>query len=201
MRYFTSDTHYFHEKLLGSNDFASRPFASVSEMHEVMVANWNQVVQAQDTVYHLGDIALHPEHEAGFAELLALLVRLQGKIAFIKGNHDTRALFRYLAKHDPGISGEPKFSFADVGLLLKFDHHQYYLSHYPMLLGMTKNSRNLHGHIHHHSFPIAENINVGVDAPELAFLPQPWPFGRPISENQLERIFQAKQAEIYQTFH
>ena len=182
MRYFTSDTHYFHEKLLGSNDFAPRPFASVSEMHEVMVANWNQVVQAQDTVYHLGDIALHPEHEAGFAELLALLVRLQGKIAFIKGNHDTRALFR-------------------VGLLLKFDHHQYYLSHYPMLLGMTKNSRNLHGHIHHHSLPIAENINVGVDAPELAFLPQPWPFGRPISENQLERIFQAKQAEIHQTFH
>ena len=90
---------------------------------------------------------------------------------------------------------------ADVGLLLKFDHHQYYLSHYPMLLGMTKNSRNLHGHIHHHSLPIAENINVGVDAPELAFLPQPWPFGRPISENQLERIFQAKQAEIHQTFH
>lgn len=92
MRYFTSDTHYFHEKLLGSNDFAPRPFTSVSEMHEVMVANWNQVVQAQDTVYHLGDIALHPEHEAGFAELLALLVRLQGKIAFIKGNHDTRTL-------------------------------------------------------------------------------------------------------------
>ncbi|TXX21687.1 metallophosphatase, partial [Escherichia coli] len=84
---------------------------------------------------------------------------------------------------------------------LKFDHHQYYLRHYQMLLGMTKNSRNLHGHIHHHSFPIAENINVGVDAPELAFLPQPWPFGRPISENQLERIFQAKQAEIHQTFH
>ena len=50
-----------------------RPFASVSEMHEVMVANWNQVVQAQDTVYHLGDIALHPEHEAGFAELFSAI--------------------------------------------------------------------------------------------------------------------------------
>ena len=37
-----------------------------------------------------------------------------------------------------------------------------------------------------------------VDAPELASFLNPWPFGRPISENQLERIFQAKQAEIHQ---
>lgn len=196
MKYFTADTHYFHALLLGDNDFAPRPFPSVEAMHQVMIANWNDVVGEKDVVYHLGDVAMHPDYEAGYPEILAILQQLQGKIVFIKGNHDSRAFFNYLAEHDPGLPDEPKFSFQDVGVLLKFNHHQYYLTHYPMLLGITKNIRNLHGHIHHSSVPIKENINVGVDAPELAFLDPDWPFGRPISENQIDQIATAKAAEL-----
>lgn len=65
-----------------------------------------------------------------------------------------------------------------------------------MLLGTTKNIRNLHGHIHHYSVPIPENINVGVDAPELDFLPEKMPFGTPISENQIDQIAAEKAAEL-----
>ncbi|KAF1300584.1 metallophosphoesterase [Enterococcus sp. JM9B] len=197
MKFFTGDTHYFHDSLLGKNDFAPRLFKTTEKMHETMIHNWNLVVEDKDTVYHLGDVAMHPNYEAGFPEILSILSQLRGKIVFIKGNHDTRDFFKYLAENDPKTStGENKFAFEDVGVLLKFNHHQYYLTHYPMLLGTTKNIRNLHGHIHHYSVPIPENINVGVDAPELDFLPEKMPFGTPISENQIDQIAAEKAAEL-----
>lgn len=81
---------------------------------------------------------MHPAYEAGFPEIAALLAQLQGKNRFIKGNHDTRAFFAYLRKHDPGCLGAQKYAFEDVGVLLKFAHQQFILTHYPMLLGITK---------------------------------------------------------------
>lgn len=201
MKFFTADTHYFHADLLGDNDFAPRLFRTVTEMNEVMVTNWNRVVKDNDVVYNLGDIAMHPKYEAGYPEILALLTRLNGQINFVKGNHDSRAFFKYLAVHDPGHSKGKKFFFHDVGVIIKFDHHQYYLTHYPVLLGITKNIRNLHGHIHYSSIPIKENLNVGVDAPELSYLPEKQPFGMPISENQIGVIAAAKAAELAKLRH
>lgn len=196
MKFFTSDTHYFHQDLLGDNDFAPRPFKDLATMHEIMIKNWNAVVKETDTVYHLGDIAMHKDYEAGYPEILDLLMRLNGQIIFIKGNHDHRTLFKFLAQNNRVLAnGQNKFAFADVGIIIKFNHHQYYLTHYPLLLGVTKNIRNLHGHVHHYSVPIKENINVGVDAPELDFLPDKQPFGRPISENQIDLIA-AKKATV-----
>lgn len=192
MRYFTADTHFFHEDLLGKNDFAPRLFKTVAAMHDTMIKNWNAVVRETDEVYLLGDVAMHPEHEAGFPEIFALLERLNGQIIFIKGNHDSRSFFNYLKRHDVNH----KFSFADVGLILKFNHHQFFLTHYPMLLGITKNSINLHGHIHHAMLPIKENINVGVDAPEREFLKPALGFGTPISENLLLEIYEKKAVEL-----
>jgi calcineurin-like phosphoesterase family protein len=197
MKYFISDTHYFHDNLLGDNDFAPRLFDSVEEMNQQMITAWNNVVNEKDTVYHLGDVAMHPLYEKGFKDILEQLVQLTGKIVFIKGNHDSRTFFRYLAAHDPKLAnGENKFEFHDVGAIVKFNHHQYYLTHYPMLLGKTLNIRNLHGHIHNYSMPIAEDINVGVDAPERGFLRDPLPFGTPISENLIDEIADYKEAEI-----
>lgn len=197
MKFFISDTHFFHENLLGDNDFAPRLFETVEEMNQQLIAGWNQVVKAADSVYHLGDVAMHPKYEKGNPEILAQLEQLNGKIIFIKGNHDSRAFFNYLAAHDPGhLEGAKKFEFHDVGAIVKFNHHQYYLTHYPMLLGKTLNIRNLHGHIHHYSMPIAEDINVGVDAPERDLLQKKLPFGAPISENLIHEIAQAKEIEV-----
>jgi calcineurin-like phosphoesterase family protein len=196
MNYFISDTHFFHEKLLGQNDFAPRLFDTVEEMNQALITSWNEVVSEKDVVYHLGDIAMHPQYEKGSAEILTALLQLNGKIHFIKGNHDSRAFFRYLEKHNPDMfDGEKKFSFSDVGSIVKFNHQQYYLTHYPMLLGQNDSIRNLHGHIHHYSVPIASLVNVGVDAPERAFLGKN-PFGVPLSEKQIEEMFQKKEEEL-----
>ncbi|EOS7707492.1 metallophosphoesterase family protein [Enterococcus hirae] len=197
MNFFISDMHFFHKNLLGKNDFAPRLFASVEEMNQQLINSWNKVVKETDHVYHLGDLAMHPQYEKGSQDILELVQQLNGTIHLIKGNRDSRAFFRYLEKHDPGNKvGSKKFYFYDVGTIIKFNHQQYYLTHYPMLLGSNDSIRNLHGHIHHYSVPIGNDVNVGVDAPERELLKVQQPFGTPLSEDDIEEIYEAKQQEL-----
>lgn len=197
MNYFISDLHFFHEALLGQNDFAPRLFKTVDEMNAQLIDSWNAIVKEQDTVYHLGDLAMHPQYEKGSQEILEQVKQLNGEIHFIKGNHDSRAFFRYLEKNDPGMMNQDKkFYFHDVGAIVKFNHHQYYLTHYPLLLGQNDAVRNLHGHIHNYSVPIGNDVNMGVDAPERKLLAKTLPFGSPLSEANIDEIFQAKQEEL-----
>lgn len=198
MRYVTSDTHFFHEGLLGMSDFAPRPFSTVAEMNQVIIDHWNQRVQSTDTVYHLGDIALYftkPAVKSNEA-VFELLSRLNGNLVLIKGNHDSRDLFKYLAKHNFQVNGKPKFEFHDVGVLIKFDHRQYYMTHYPMMLGIAPQIINLHGHIHHYSVSAKENINVGIDTPEAGYLNYKIPFGTPFSLDDIEMMVQQKAIDF-----
>ena len=129
MKFFTSDTHFFHDSLLGMNDFAPRPFINVDEMNQTIINNWNNKVGENDIVYHLGDIALYfvkPQRDA-YQAILEILLQLHGHLILIKGNHDSRALFKYLQNHNYVFNGLPKFQFHDVGALIKYDHRQYYL--------------------------------------------------------------------------
>ncbi|KRL54127.1 metallophosphoesterase [Furfurilactobacillus rossiae] len=198
MRYFTSDTHFYHKELLGMNDFAPRPFLTVEDMNETIIKNWNSVVTDTDTVYHLGDIAMYFTRPAITSHIAVndILHRLNGHIVLIKGNHDNRALFKYLAAHNENmLDGKPKFEFHDVGAYLKYDHRQYYLTHYPFSMGIVGNIINLHGHIHHYAFPAKENINVGVDTPEKSYIDHEIPFGRPFSFAEIEQMIEGKAVD------
>ena len=76
----TSDTHFNHANII---KYCNRPFSSVEEMNETIIANWNKVVSERDIVYHLGDFAL------GDKSLIPnILRRLNGCIKVIMGNHD-----------------------------------------------------------------------------------------------------------------
>jgi len=125
-----------------------------------------------------------------------VLSQLNGHLELIKGNHDSRALFKYLAANNPIDHGQPKYAFHDVGALIKYDHRQYYMTHYPMMLGIVNQIINLHGHIHHYAVPVKENINVGVDTPEQRYLDQPVPFGTPFSPQEIEQMVTGKAAEF-----
>ena len=197
MLYFTADTHFFHAALLGANDFAPRLFTSVEQMHQTIVTNWNRRVTTADRVYLLGDVAFVPNKPAAFAQVNQLLMQLNGQLVIIKGNHDNRAFLKYLAKHNQALEdGRQHYEFESVGALIKVNHRQYFLTHYPLLLGQVRQTVNLHGHIHHSMLPIAENINVGLDAPERALLaPQP-AFGTPLSVAEIELIFERKQVAL-----
>lgn len=194
MIFFIADTHFFHSDLLGDNQFAPRLFDSTAAMNQAMVNAWNARVDDNDVVYHLGDIAMNPENVPTNASVLAILVQLHGRITFIKGNHDYRALFKFLHQNDPGWHGQDKFKFHDVGTIIKADHRQLFLTHYPMMMGIVHQVLNLHGHIHNSSVYQEENINVGVDSPERSLLPEPLPWGSPLTVPEIEAIYQAKRA-------
>ena len=62
MIYYTADLHFHYALLL-----PSRPFATVEEMDEALVKNWNDTVGPEDTVYLVGDIGWNGGKGAGRA--------------------------------------------------------------------------------------------------------------------------------------
>ena len=78
--FFTSDTHFGHANII---KFCSRPFKDASHMNQMLINNWNSVVKAEDTVYHLGDFGFaHPRVIEG------IIRQLNGTKFLIFGNHD-----------------------------------------------------------------------------------------------------------------
>lgn len=196
MEFFTADTHFFHQKLLYAYHFCKRDFFLIEEMHRAIIKQWNQVVTNQDIVYHLGDIAVIAAKRSEYQWVLELLKQLNGQIVFLKGNHDTRAFFKFLSQNNYQLTNQqPKFKFHDVGVLLKRNGHQLFLTHYPLMLGKTHNSVNLHGHIHHTMINNPNNINVGLDSVEAQYL-KTYKFGRPFSLTEVEMMIQAKKRDF-----
>ena len=52
--WFTADFHLGHENII---KYCDRPFKNAAEMDKKIIANFNKVVAADDTVYILGDLA------------------------------------------------------------------------------------------------------------------------------------------------
>lgn len=79
--FFISDTHFNHKRMV-----EWRHMNSVEEMNELIISNWNSVVQPDDFVYHLGDVDVGniKDYKNNIAP------RLNGNILYIKGNHDSR---------------------------------------------------------------------------------------------------------------
>lgn len=123
--YLTSDTHFSHkpEFLWGP-----RGFSSVREMNEIIVEKWNSIVEPDDIVYHLGDMALTDTVDA-----IAYIKKLNGFIWWIRGNHDSRSKVEEITKECKNVSliSNPEASWATM---FKYDNKiTCYLSHYPTL--------------------------------------------------------------------
>ena len=74
MIYFTSDLHFGH---LGILRLCHRPFASVEEMDEALIENWNKKVHQGDTVYIVGDLIWDKKRASEY------LSKLNGKKIFL----------------------------------------------------------------------------------------------------------------------
>lgn len=150
--FFTGCTHFDHANII---KLADRPFDSVEEMNETMIARWNKTVGHKDVVYHLGDFGYI--NDRGRAD--HILGRLKGYKFLIKGNHDDKAV--YQSSHWQQVY--PYFE-------LKFEKRKFILFHYPIEEwdGAHKDSIHLHAHTHHHSktgrVSIKNRINATVEA-------------------------------------
>lgn len=155
--FFTSDHHFFHKNIIR---YSNRPYKDLEEMHENLIRNWNAVVQPQDLVYHLGDIALTDDIGA----LRDLLQTLHGDIIYINGNHErlTGAVRdRFLSRHD---YLEIKVPDSDA----KNGKQSITLLHYAMRVWHKAyhGAWHLYGHSHGNLpyDPDSLSFDVGVDA-------------------------------------
>jgi calcineurin-like phosphoesterase family protein len=150
--WFTADHHFGHARIL---ELAHRPFDSVDEMDETMIARWNERVAPGDLVYHLGDFA--------FADHTPYLSRLKGQKRLIVGNHDWTAR----------VKKAQGWSTVDHLLHIKVDDTPVVLCHYGLRVwnGSHHGALHFYGHSHGNLPGDTQSLDVGVDC---------WDF-RPIS--------------------
>ena len=145
-------------------------------MNEMMIKNWNETVGPDDTVFHLGDVAL-----GTIAESLPLVGRLNGYKILVPGNHDRifsgesekkrERFFPEYRKVFQGINYEIVTIPFDMG----DEMIEVVLSHFPYRGDSQENDRHvdkrpvdnglplIHGHIHDKRRIDGRMFNVGVD--------------------------------------
>jgi calcineurin-like phosphoesterase family protein len=80
-RYLLADTHFGDPDVL---TYTGRPFGSVAEMNDALLAGWNDAVDADDTVVFVGDFTVPSEPTT----VRRWLNRLRGELVFVAGDHD-----------------------------------------------------------------------------------------------------------------
>lgn len=71
---FTADTHWGHQACLGPRLGLNRPFATIEEHDETLIARWNEAVGLDDAVWHLGDFC----HRCPEDRTRSIFARLNG---------------------------------------------------------------------------------------------------------------------------
>jgi calcineurin-like phosphoesterase family protein len=145
--FFTSDTHFRDARVMRVD---RRPFATVADHDAGLIRFWNETVQDEDQVWHLGDFA------RGTVEQVAeLLSRLNGEKHLIIGNNDDEATIK---AHGWSSVQHYKELLVEDQLLI--------LCHYPFRTWnkMGRKSIDFHGHSHAKLKPIPRQYDVGVDA-------------------------------------
>ena len=147
--FFTSDTHFGDPNVIRVHE---RPFGSIEEMDAALIANWNKVVDPDDTVYHLGDFGHRSCFDAG-----DYLDKLNGTIHLIRGNHDDVVV---------EVAGD-KFASVELMTELDWQGRRLVLFHYPMRdwPNAVRGSFHLYGHVHGQldHVPLGLSLDVGVD--------------------------------------
>ena len=162
MIYVTSDTHFNHINIL-KYEPTSRPFASLIEMNEAIIENWNAVVKPEDTVIHCGDFFM-----GRLDEIEPIIKRLNGNIILVRGNHDTKSRL--------DLYKELGIEIHDI-YYLPYKGRYFIFCHFPIaspeFINMVRKDNSeviiCYGHIHSNATPgyIDGTYHVGVDTNNL----------------------------------
>lgn len=112
-KWLIGDLHIGHYDIIPKT---ARPFDPKNpyEMDKILTENWNLVVKPDDEIFFLGDMTYNMNPES----LQDFLKKLNGKIVFIRGNHDTSVKdaedtveysykgHNFLMVHNPGHAPE-----------------------------------------------------------------------------------------------
>lgn len=160
--WFTSDTHFGHARIV---ELARRPYSNVREMDKALIRAWNECVQRDDVVWHLGDFSF----EQDTPRIDEIFARLNGEKHLIVGNHD----------EDNEATLTLPWSSISILVAPKIGEEYVALCHYPMKTWpkARKGAIHLHGHMHGRLKGTARSVDVGVDA---------WDF-KPVSLAEIHR--------------
>ena len=162
MIFFTSDTHFMHNKEFL---FIPRGFTNTEDMCKEIVKRWNEVVKPEDEVYHLGDVVLS-DIDAG----IEFVKQLNGKIHLIRGNHDTDAKVETFKNECPNIIS------IEWATMIKYKKRYIFLSHCPSVTRTLEDAPNkqgilnFYGHTHQKDNFYSGNFymyHVGCDSHNL----------------------------------
>lgn len=167
MIWFTSDWHFFHDRILEFHPKRKELFGTdMKEVVEKMILKWNNRVDKKDTVYILGDLSFGTTEQRR-----KLFQRLNGNKILILGNHDKVAdEHKCYFNHITQIKNM-KFKKSVIASLPK--DIEVIMCHFPMFCWehMEKGSIMLHGHCHgsvdlqnNTILPKQIRIDVGLDS-------------------------------------
>jgi len=132
-----ADHHFGHANILTfkrDDGTPLRPFKSLEEHDETIIANHNSIVGPSDRVYLLGDVCITRRS-------CETLGRLNGRLVLVKGNHDIFRIKEYLPYVD------------DIRAYVvqkDQDGNKVILSHIPIHEeSLGRWGTNIHGHLHY----------------------------------------------------
>ena len=170
--WWTSDYHLGHDNI---RKYCCRPFKSLKQMNETIIKNHNERVKPEDVVFMIGDFCF--KNSSGGKKGEGTLItakeyekKLNGKIIFIKGNHDRNNSCKTIIER----------------IVVKYGGKRINLVHKPEHVDLNYEI-NFVGHIHQlwkfkrikKAIGYTDLINVGVDV---------WNF-RPVSFEEINKEY------------
>lgn len=149
--WFTSDTHFGQERTF-KYSMRGMYFDNVEHADLAMIERWNDVVDEEDTVYHLGDF--------GNFEVAK---QLKGKIHLLFGNYERDGKGGFITPEQ-----ENYFEFVRKGTVVTLVDQKLVLVHEPSHMSYSGDKIKdgyfgLFGHIHEKQKVKRNALNVGVD--------------------------------------
>jgi calcineurin-like phosphoesterase family protein len=161
--FYTADMHLGHFNII---TYCNRPFSTLEQMDDTLIRNWNSRVKDNDVVYHVGDFCFRnsPGGKSGEGtqrKAADYLAQLNGRIIFIKGNHDRNNSVKTITER----------------LVIGYAGHRVNLVHDPEMADPDY-ELNFVGHVHNFwkfkrarmGMGFTDIINVGADMNE--FMPK-----------------------------
>jgi calcineurin-like phosphoesterase family protein len=164
--FITSDEHYGHNNII---QFCNRPFSSTEEMREIIIERHNKKVPNKPSylTIHAGDMFWQTMSEM---EARSIVHRLNGRHAFLYGNHDELMERRVtLQKEFEWVRGVNK---ENTSHSVKFNKHMIVISHFAQRVWQNshKGSWHVYGHSHGEIEELGHSFDIGVDSHDF----EPW---------------------------
>lgn len=197
--WFSSDLHWNHSPKWNIPIWESRGYKSVIDSNTAILTTINTLVNPNDNLFLLGDLALNVSEE----QLECLIGSIKCKnIYFIWGNHNSRIKDIYYRAMDniqkltdyESLTGMTNceiypYRYKNIVFLGSYaeivvNYQHIVLQHYPIFSwnGMTHGHWHLYGHVHSkNEISRGKSLDVGWDA-----------FKKPVSFDELTTLMNAK---------